>query len=169
MHSKEQVLLFVFEHPIQVKNSSVGIQAWDNFSVIKRTQTSIDMCSPTLDLPFREDNVSIASKRAGDTRLQDVLANRVQSDDSGKYTLCTVEVGNARSKSILCTKSDLRLPDKLGELLSSMYLLGALNGLAEGLGFRSLKTYGLLLIRNELYRCRARNRFEKIVCEHSMG
>ena len=31
-----------------------------------------------------------------------------------------------------------------------MYLLGALNGLAEGLGFRSFKTYGLLLIRNEL-------------------
>ena len=45
--------------------------------------------------------------------------------------LCATEVGIIESKPILCIKSNVRLPDKLGELLSSMYLLGALKALTE--------------------------------------
>ena len=45
--------------------------------------------------------------------------------------LCATEVGITESKLILCIKSNVRLPDKLGELLSSMYLLGALKVLTE--------------------------------------
>ena len=35
---------------------------------------------------FFKDYVALASLRTDDQHLQDVLANRVQADDSGKYT-----------------------------------------------------------------------------------
>ena len=37
-------------------------------------------------LPFMKDNIALASLRSGDAKLKAVLANRVQADDSGKYT-----------------------------------------------------------------------------------
>ena len=58
-----------------------------------------------------------------------------------------MEVGVDKSKTWLSPMSDFSLPDKLGELLSSTCLLGALQALAEMRKFKSLKAYGLLVLR----------------------
>ena len=56
-----------------------------------------------------------------------------------------LEVGTGK---MMCGRSKLILPTKLGELLSSMYLLGALNALKEHTPFGKFRTFGLLIIRN---------------------
>lgn len=223
---------------------------WDDLAIISKVPTDLGVPPlPMLDLlPFHKDNIALASLRSGDSKLQDVVANRVQADDAGKYSflmshqiidwkeetwvtrlfhclkekeeqlgiqvvnisqrgpgwqewlrtvlfaptlptlctpfkgvtdilllgkngflsvavtaedgvscmvdlvsnLCVLEVGICKSKPILCIRSNIRLPDKLGELIASMYLLGALKALTARRGFKSFKTYGLLLIRSEL-------------------
>ena len=63
-----------------------------------------------------------------------------------KSKIVVMEVGVDKPKSRLCPTSGLTLPNKLGELLSSTYLLGALKALVEIRKFKSFKAYGLLVI-----------------------
>lgn len=52
-------------------------------------QVATDLGEPSsaaLDLvPFFVDNVNLASSRTEDAKLQDVVANKVHVDESGKY------------------------------------------------------------------------------------
>lgn len=64
--------------------------------------------------------------------------------------LVLVEVGVDRPRSQLCERSGLLLPNKLGELISSTYLLGALKAFTEMRPFSSFKAYGLLILRGVL-------------------
>ena len=50
----------------------------------------------------------------------------------------------------MCERSGLHLPDKLGELISSTYLLGAIKVLSDMAISTNFKVYGLLIIRNLL-------------------
>ena len=47
-------------------------------------------------------------------------------------------------------RSQLTLRDKPEELLSSIYLLGALSSLSHGTRLKQFKAYGLLVIRNHI-------------------
>ena len=54
-------LILVYNHPAQVKNSSVGVRMWDEITTITMVPTSVDVHSSTeFDLdPFFMDNFAL--------------------------------------------------------------------------------------------------------------
>ena len=90
IYMNKPLMIFVYIHPsnTQLKCSSVGIQEWDKIGIVSMVPTDIHLPpTPMLDLePFFKDNVSLASSRRDDARLQAICSGQVQADDSGKYS-----------------------------------------------------------------------------------
>ena len=78
---------------------------------------------PTLCTPFKGVTDIVLIGKNGFMNvvvsIDDVLSCSVDFISS----VCVVEVGVNKARPLLCTRSNLHLPDKLGELISSMYLL----------------------------------------------
>lgn len=61
--------------------------------------------------------------------------------------LTVSEISRSGLPTVRCKTSTLTLPKKLGELISSMYLLGTLKALSENAKVEGFKTYGLFIAR----------------------
>ena len=61
-----------------------------------------------------------------------------------------LKVGVEKSKLIYCQNCRERLPNKLGELLSSMYLVATISSAKYSCAKKSIEIYGWLLLRSTL-------------------